>query len=139
MAHGIEGCFAEDAHVMVNHQTIYCQYLENLLEMSIMLLLVVKCNDYVIQIAKCRGNASQNVFRQPLKRLSSYGETKLHLQELEQTKGGDDSHLMDVLKCHWNLVIHFQRFILEKKVRPSRLALKLWMRDSVVFIGCGGI
>ena len=80
-------CLAEDALVTVNHQTILCQYLKGLFEMGIMLVMVERCNEYVILIDKRRGDASQDVIHQPLKHLSSVKEIEWHSQEYEQAKG----------------------------------------------------
>ena len=92
---------------MDNHQTIFRQYLEDLLEMGSMLVLVVRCNKYVIQIDKRRGDALQDVIHHPLKHLYNVEVTEWHPQEFEQVKGGDECHLVDVVRHHWNLVITF--------------------------------
>ena len=71
MAQEIESHIAKDALVTVNHQTILHQYLKDLFEMDSLLFLVVKCNEYVIQIDERKGDASQEVINQPLERLPS--------------------------------------------------------------------
>ena len=89
-----------------------------------MLLLVVRCNEYVIQIDEHRGDSLQNVIHQLLKHLSSVGETEWLPLEFEQAKGGDDCCLMDDFRCYRNLVITFKRSILKETVCPSRFVLK---------------
>ena len=111
---------AEDALVTVYHQTI----LRHLLEMGSTLLLVVRCNEYAIQIDKHRGDDSQDVIHQPLKHLSSIGETECHPQEFEQAKGGDDRHLVDVLRHHWNLVITFSKVNLGEDSASIQVGIK---------------
>ena len=140
MAQEIESRLAKEALVTVNHQTISCQYLEDLLKMGSMLLLAVRCNEYAIQIDKRRGDAPQDVIHQPLKRLSSVGETKWHPQEFEQVKGGDDHCLVDVLRIHWNLVITFSKVNLGEDSASIQVGVKILdIRDRIVVIGCRGV
>ena len=70
-----------------------------------MLLLVVRSNEYVVNVDKRIGEVLQDVIHQLLECLSSVGETERHSQELEQTERRDDRHLVNVLGCHLNLLI----------------------------------
>ena len=139
VAEEIESCLAKDVLLMDNHQTILHQYLEDLPKMGSMLFLVVKCNEYIIQKDKCR-DASQDVIHQPLKHLPSIGETQWHLQEFKQAKRDDFHHLVDILRCHWYLVITFSMVNPGEDSASIQVGVKILdTMDRIAAIGCRGI
>ena len=72
--------------------------------------------------------------------LFKVGETEWHPQEFEQAKGGDDRHLVDVLRRHWNLVITYSKVDLGEDSAFIQVGVKILnMRDRVAVIGCKGV
>ena len=140
MVQEIESHLVEEVHVMVNHKTILRQYFEDLFKMSSLFLLVSRCNEYAIEIGEHRGDALQDVIHQPLKHLSSVIETEWHPQEFEQAKGGDDCNLVNVLRCHWNMVKTLLKVDLGEGSASIQVGIKIQdMMDMVSIIGCRAV
>ena len=105
-----------------------------------MFLVVAQCDKDVIHVDEREGETSQDVIHQPLKCLSSVGETKWHPQKFKKAEGGDDRCLVNVVRCHWNLMITLAKVDLGEDGAPVQVGIEILdMRDGVAVVGCSSI
>ena len=66
---------------------------------------VLAKDENVIDIDKTERQLTQDKVLHTLESIPCIPEAKRHSQKLKHTKGGNYSCLLDVLGCHWNLII----------------------------------
>ena len=80
------------------------------------------------------------MIHQPLERLSSVGESERHPHEFKQAEGGDDRCFVNVLRCHWNLVITLSKVDLGENSATIQVGIEILdVRNGVAVVGGRGI
>ena len=88
-----------------DEEAVVSQEAENLAEMVEVGTAVRTGDQDVIQVDKTERETVEDPVHEPLEGLGGVPQTEGHPEELEQTKGGDDGGLGDVIGGHGDLVV----------------------------------